>query len=65
MRLGWLELLVILGVVLLFFGPKRLPGLGNALGSAIRGFKRGISGSEEPDEASHDKLPPSSPESKA
>ena len=47
MRLGWLELLVILGVVLLFFGPKRLPGLGNALGSAIRGFKRGISGQDE------------------
>lgn len=68
MRLGWLELLVILGVVLLFFGPKRLPGLGNALGSAIRGFKKGISG--HPDEegapgTEPEKLPPSSPESKA
>jgi len=61
-RLGWLELLVILGVVLLFFGPKRLPGLGNALGSAIRSFKRGISGNDEP-EASPEKLPaaPDSP----
>ncbi len=48
MRFSGLELLIILGVVLLFFGPKRLPGLGNALGSAIRGFKKGISGS--PDE---------------
>jgi sec-independent protein translocase protein TatA len=63
-RLGWLELLVILGVVLLFFGPKRLPGLGNALGSAIRGFKRGISGAEDdaPSGApAQDKLPPPSP----
>jgi len=58
-RLGWLELLVILGVVLLFFGPKRLPGLGNALGSAIRGFKKGISGQETQDE--QDKLPPGPP----
>ena len=63
MRLGWLELLVILGVVLLFFGPKRLPGLGNALGSAIRGFKRGIAGQDDP--PTQDKLPPSNPETKA
>ncbi len=42
-----LEMLIIVGVILLFFGPKRLPGLGNALGSAIRGFKKGISGQDE------------------
>ena len=69
MRLGWLELLVILGVVLLFFGPKRLPGLGNALGSAIRGFKKGIAGEEEAEP--QEKLPPaptpppSNPDTKA
>ncbi len=50
MRLGWMELVLILGVVLLFFGPKRLPGLGNSLGSAIRNFKRGLSGSVEENE---------------
>lgn len=60
MRLGWLELLVILGVVLLFFGPKRLPGLGNALGSAIRGFKRGVSGQEG--SAAGDEQLPASPD---
>lgn len=42
-----LELLIIVGLVLLFFGPKRLPGLGSALGSAFRGFKRSFSGQEE------------------
>ena len=47
MHFSGIELLVILGVVLLFFGPKRLPGLGNALGSAFRGFKRGIAGQED------------------
>lgn len=38
------EHVVILGVVLLVFGPKRLPELGNSLGSAIHNFKRSISG---------------------
>lgn len=63
-----LEMLIIVGLVLLFFGPKRLPGLGSSLGSAIRGFKKSISGQ---DEAADEKppLPPSStsadPSSKA
>jgi sec-independent protein translocase protein TatA len=35
--------LLIVGVILLiFFGPSRLPGLGQSLGKAIRGFKEGI-----------------------
>jgi sec-independent protein translocase protein TatA len=35
--------LVIIAVILLvFFGPSRLPGLGQSLGKAIRGFKEGI-----------------------
>ena len=38
------DLIVILVVVLLFFGPKRLPALGRSIGSGIREFKAGISG---------------------
>jgi TatA/E family protein of Tat protein translocase len=41
------EHLLILGVVLLFFGPRRLPELGNTLGKAIRNFKDAIQGVEE------------------
>ena len=41
------EHLLILGIVLLIFGPKRLPELGNTLGKAIRNFKDSISGVEE------------------
>lgn len=37
------DLLVVLVIVLLFFGPKRLPGLGRSLGSGIREFKDGLS----------------------
>ena len=47
MNLGMWEIVIVLVVILLFFGPSRLPGLGKSLGSAIRGFKKGISGSEE------------------
>lgn len=41
------EHLLVLGVVLLIFGPKRLPELGNTLGKAIRNFKDAVSGVEE------------------
>lgn len=35
------ELIIFLVVVLIFFGPKRLPGLSRALGKSINEFKRG------------------------
>lgn len=41
------EHLLILGIVLLIFGPKRLPELGNTMGKAIRNFKDAVSGVEE------------------
>jgi len=40
MRLGFGEILVILVVVLLVFGPNKLPQLGEALGKSIRNFKK-------------------------
>ena len=45
--LGMPELLVILVIVLVIFGANRLPQLGEGLGKAIRGFKKGISDSDE------------------
>jgi sec-independent protein translocase protein TatA len=42
-----MHLLLIVGVVLLVFGPKKLPELGKGLGDGIRGFKAAMSGSEE------------------
>ncbi len=42
MRLGFGEILVVLALALLFFGPSKLPALGASLGEAIRGFKRGL-----------------------
>ena len=42
MSLGPMELLLLLGIALLFFGPSRLPDLGKSVGEAIRGFKKGM-----------------------
>jgi len=48
------ELLVILVIVLIVFGPKRLPDLGRSLGSGMREFKDSVSGKDkhEPAEGS-------------
>jgi sec-independent protein translocase protein TatA len=41
------ELIIILVIVLVIFGASRLPQLGEGLGKAIKGFKKGISDSSE------------------
>jgi len=45
--LGMPELLVILVIVVVIFGANRLPQLGEGLGKAIKGFKKGIADSNE------------------
>ncbi len=50
MDLGIGELVVIILVALIFFGPSKLPQLGDALGKGIRNFKRASSGADEPKE---------------
>lgn len=40
-RIGATELLIILAMLLLIFGPKNLPKLGKAIGEAVGGFKAG------------------------
>ena len=52
---GWIgpwELAILLVVVLLVFGPKRLPEMGKSLGKGMREFKDSISGKEK--EESHE-----------
>ncbi len=38
--LGWSELLIILVIVLIFFGPRRLPEVAEAIGKSMRKFKK-------------------------
>jgi sec-independent protein translocase protein TatA len=42
-----MHLLIIAGIALLIFGPKKLPELGRGMGEGIRGFKAAIQGKEE------------------
>ena len=45
--LGLPELIVILVIIMIIFGVGRLTEIGPALGKAIRGFKKGLSGQDE------------------
>jgi sec-independent protein translocase protein TatA len=50
---GWFgpwELLIILGIILLIFGPKRLPALGRSLGQGARSFRDSIRGRHDKDD---------------
>ena len=41
------HILILILVALVFFGPSRLPQLGQSLGKALRGFKKGLSGDDD------------------
>jgi sec-independent protein translocase protein TatA len=53
-NIGPMELIIVLVVVLLIFGPKRLPGLGKQLGTGMREFKESISGKDRDDDDKDD-----------
>ena len=61
-RFGLTEILVILAVVLVLFGARRLPEIGSGLGKAIRSFKDGLGVSPETDRCIHDQRTWSGPE---
>ena len=44
--LGWAEVIIILIVALVIFGPKKLPEFGSSLGKTLRGFKEEINNSD-------------------
>jgi sec-independent protein translocase protein TatA len=58
-NIGWQGLVIILVVLLVIFGPKRLPEMGRSLGKGMREFKDSITGKddEQPRE-----IPPPAPD---
>jgi sec-independent protein translocase protein TatA len=50
-----MHMLVVFGIALMVFGPKKLPELGKGLGESIRGFKAAMAAKEE------EKVPASKP----
>jgi sec-independent protein translocase protein TatA len=66
-NIGPMELIIVLVIVLLIFGPKRLPGLGKQLGSGMREFKDSISGKggkDDDEDEDEDEDRPSPPRQK-
>lgn len=71
--IGWRELLILLVIVLLIFGAKRLRNIGEDLGGAVKGFKKGMAdpdrlppaqdevARQQRDAASQDRVPPRDP----
>ncbi|MBI4224086.1 MAG: twin-arginine translocase TatA/TatE family subunit [Deltaproteobacteria bacterium] len=52
MRIGWTEVLIILGIILLLFGAKRLPDLARSLGKSLKEFKKGVGDEKNDDDPS-------------
>ena len=52
--LGWTEILLILLVIVVIFGAKRLPEIGSGLGEAIINFKKAMKDSKSLDSKSSD-----------
>ncbi|ADK80271.1 twin-arginine translocase TatA/TatE family subunit [Sediminispirochaeta smaragdinae] len=46
-RFGPFELILILAIALLIFGPKKIPEIGKAIGKTIREFKKGSKGEDD------------------
>ncbi len=55
-NIGPLEIVIVLIIALIVFGPKRLPELGSSLGRGIREFKETISGERRDDEPPDDEV---------
>ncbi len=51
-NIGPFELIVVLVIVLVIFGPKKLPGLGKSLGTSMREFKESVTGGSKDDDKS-------------
>jgi sec-independent protein translocase protein TatA len=54
-NLGWTEVIIILIIAVVIFGPKKLPELGSSFGKTLRGFKEGMMKSNDAaDQQNHD-----------
>ena len=60
-QIGPLEIILVLLIVLVIFGPKRLPGLGKQLGTGLREFKESVTGDKREDEPKQVEAPEQTP----
>jgi sec-independent protein translocase protein TatA len=57
-NIGWQGAIIILIVLLVVFGPKRLPEMGRSLGRGMREFKDSITGKDDDDDEQPREIPP-------
>lgn len=57
MRFGWTEILLVVGLVLVLFGPRRLPDLARSIGRSVSEFKKGIKEVTDEVKSSDDEKP--------
>ena len=55
-NIGPLEIVIVLVIVLIIFGPKRLPDLGRSLGRGMREFKDSVTGKDKDDDEDQPEL---------
>jgi sec-independent protein translocase protein TatA len=55
MSLGWPEILIIILIIIVLFGGKKIPELMSGIGKGIKEFKKGVSGEEGDKEKDKDK----------
>jgi sec-independent protein translocase protein TatA len=46
MAIGFTEVLIVLAIILILFGPKKLPELARAVGNSVHEYKKGLSGAK-------------------
>lgn len=63
--IGWQELLIVLVIVLVLFGPKRLPQLGKTLGKTMRSIREGVEGKLDDGDTDSDTVEASSTKAEA
>jgi sec-independent protein translocase protein TatA len=56
MRIGWVEGLIIFGILIFLFGATKLPAMGRAIGQSIKEFKKGVRDAD--DDEKKDKASP-------
>jgi len=59
-NLGFTEIAILLLILVLFFGAKRIPEIGASIGKGIKEFKRGLKTDEQEPPSSDAALPPAS-----
>jgi sec-independent protein translocase protein TatA len=61
-RIGWQEIVLILAVLLLLFGAKKIPEIARSLGKSLNEFKKGQQEGASPDSSEADKKDESKPD---